>query len=180
MNPNGTSYFFTLNTHNHVTIPMNKLGIWAIAIAGAFLVGVVSANPVTEAVGGWQGAFDGLDARITTLEGDASVYEVSETITIQAGALTDGTVTLFCLDGDKLDSGEVNFVTDPAIFVPSVVILSDSGAVFIHDPASITTVGNPILAKRIGYSVTPTLLGSGTPLGSNVDVTVTILCLSPS
>ena len=47
---------------------MNKLGIWAIVIAGAFLIGIVSANPVVEAVGGWQLAFDGLDARITGLE----------------------------------------------------------------------------------------------------------------
>jgi len=159
---------------------MNKLGIWAIAIAGAFLIGVLSANPVVEAIGGWQGAFAGLDARITTLETDSSVYEVSQTITILAGDFTDGTITLLCLDGDKLDSGEVNFVTDPAIFVEGIVVLLDSGAVFTHDPASISTVGNPILAKRIGYSVTPTLSGSGTPLGINVDVTVTILCLSPS
>jgi len=55
---------------------MNKLGIWAIAIAGAFLIGVVSANPVTEAVGGWQLAFEGLDTRITTLEGDVADPEV--------------------------------------------------------------------------------------------------------
>jgi len=159
---------------------MQKLGIWAIAIAGAFLIGVVSANPVSEAVGGWQPAVDGLDARITALEGDSSVYEVSETITIQAGALTDGTVTLMCLAGDKVDSGEVNFVTVQAVFVPDSVFLRDMDAVFIHDPASIDTVGNPILAKRIGYTVLPELAGSGTPLGFNVDVTITILCLSPS
>jgi len=28
---------------------MNKLGIWAIAIAGAFLIGILSANPIVEA-----------------------------------------------------------------------------------------------------------------------------------
>jgi len=37
---------------------MNKLGIWAIAIAGAFVIGVLSANPVVEAVGGWQAAIE--------------------------------------------------------------------------------------------------------------------------
>lgn len=159
---------------------MQKLGIWALVIAGAFIIGVVSANPVTEAVGGWQGAFEGLDTRITALETASSVYEVSETITIQAGALTDGTITLMCLAGDKLDSGAVNFVTNPAVFVPDSVFLRDNDAVFIHDPASITTIGNPIIAKRIGYTVTPALVGSGTPLGFNVDVTVTVVCLSPS
>jgi len=58
---------------------MNKLGIGAIAIAGAFLIGVVSANPVVEAVGGWQGAFEeltvlitGLDERVTELEQSSS------------------------------------------------------------------------------------------------------------
>jgi len=56
MNPNGTSYFFTLNSDYHVTIPMNKLGIWAIAIAGAFLIGAFTANPVVEAAGGWKEA----------------------------------------------------------------------------------------------------------------------------
>jgi len=47
---------------------LNKLGIWVIVIAAAFFVGILSANPVVEAVGGWQGAFDGLDVRITGLE----------------------------------------------------------------------------------------------------------------
>jgi len=159
---------------------MNKLGIWAIAIAGAFVIGVLSANPVVEAVGGWQPVVDGLDARITALEGDASVYEVSETITIPTGARSAGTITLLCLAGDKVDSGEVNFVTVPAIFVPDSVFLFDTDAVFIHDPASLTSTGNPILSKRIGYSVLPEIVGAGTPLGFPVDVTVTIHCLSPS
>ena len=51
---------------------MSKLGIWAIAIAGAFLVGVLSANPVVEAVGGWKGAFDGLDTRIIKVFSDVN------------------------------------------------------------------------------------------------------------
>ena len=52
---------------------MNKLGIWAIAIAGAFVIGILSANPVVEAVGGWQGAFVGLDTRLTALENPPSI-----------------------------------------------------------------------------------------------------------
>lgn len=47
---------------------MNKMGIWAIAIAGAFVIGILSANPVVEAVGGWKDAFAGLDTRVTVLE----------------------------------------------------------------------------------------------------------------
>jgi len=109
-----------------------------------------------------------------------SVYEVSDSLTILAGDSTGGTITLDCLAGDKVDSGEVNFVTVPAIFVPGVVRLNDGDAVFIHDPASISSQGNPNLAKRIGYSVNPTLAGSGTPLDFDVEVFVTIHCLSPS
>ncbi len=46
---------------------MNK-AILGIVIVGAFLIGILSANPVVEAVGGWQLAFQGLDTRVTDLE----------------------------------------------------------------------------------------------------------------
>jgi len=51
---------------------MNKLGIWAIAIAGAFVIGILSANPVVEAVGGWQAAIAGHETRISALEAGGS------------------------------------------------------------------------------------------------------------
>jgi len=43
---------------------MNKLGIWAIAIAGAFLIGVLSANPIVEAQSGWKAAVAELQEQI--------------------------------------------------------------------------------------------------------------------
>jgi len=48
---------------------MNKLGIWAIAIAisGAFLVGIFSANPIVEAQGGWKAVFDDLQSQINAI-----------------------------------------------------------------------------------------------------------------
>jgi len=60
-------YFFTLNTYNHVTILMNKLGILGIVIAGAFVVGVLSANSqaVAEKVDPVAEAIDRLTAVIT-------------------------------------------------------------------------------------------------------------------
>jgi len=64
---------------------MNKLGIWAIAIATAFVIGVLSANPVVEAVGGWKVAIADHETRITDLENQELpintrylVYEDSE------------------------------------------------------------------------------------------------------
>jgi len=112
-----------------------------------------------------------------------TVYEVSQTVVISAGETDNGSLTLLCLDGDWLDSGEVDFVTDPVVFetfLPAIVGFQDMNAVFIHDPASLSSTGNPILSKRIGYSVLPQLVGSGTPVDIDVKVTVTILCLSPS
>jgi len=112
-----------------------------------------------------------------------SVYEVSDSTVIKAGETENETLTLFCLDGDWLESGEVDFVTDPVVFeafLPAIVGFQDTNAVFIHDPASLSSTGNPVLSKRIGYSVLPKLVGSGTPVNIDVTVTATILCLSPS
>jgi len=161
---------------------MNKQVILGIAIATAFVIGVLSANPVVDAAGGWKealGIHEGDNSAHHEIP-EAQVYEVSQTTKISAGELSNETLVLNCLAGDKVDSGEVNFVTVPPIFMAGTVVLQDTDAVFTHDPASITSQGNPNLAKRIGYSVTPTLAGSGTPLGIPVDVTATIHCLSPS
>jgi len=54
---------------------MNKLGIWGIVIAGAFLIGVVSANPVVEAAGGWKATFDDLSSQITSNDVDIEDHQ---------------------------------------------------------------------------------------------------------
>ncbi len=54
---------------------MNKLGIWVIAVAAVFVVGVLSANPVVEAVGGWQAAVEDLLAQITSNDSDIADHE---------------------------------------------------------------------------------------------------------
>jgi len=56
---------------------MNKLGIWVIVIVGAFVIGVLSANPVVEAVGGWKAAIADHEARITVLEEKVSAFPVT-------------------------------------------------------------------------------------------------------
>ncbi len=158
---------------------MNKLGIWVIAIAGAFIIGILSANPVVEAVGGWQLAIQGLQAQIDAIPApESQVYEVSGTTKISAGELSNETITLFCLDGDWRDNIIVDFVTVPPIFMVGVNV-HDTNVVSILDPVSETATG-VALTKSIGYSVLPELVGGGTPLGFDIDVTVTILCLSPS
>jgi len=54
---------------------MNKLGIWAIAIAAALVVGVLSANPVAEAAAGWKAAVEDLLAQITSNDSDIAGHE---------------------------------------------------------------------------------------------------------
>jgi len=70
---------------------MNKLGIWTIVIAGAFLIGILSANPVVEAVGGWQGAFDNLQLEVTE----------RDTTLVQLGGFLIADVILACDEGEK-------------------------------------------------------------------------------
>jgi len=84
---------------------MNK-AILGIVIAGAFVVGIFSANPVVEAVGGWQLAFEGLDTRITDLE-NQPVDPLNTYVKIQTGS--PPVQTAFCDGGDTVLSGGFNF-----------------------------------------------------------------------
>jgi len=70
---------------------MNKLGIWGIAIAGAFVVGILTANPVVEAVGGWKEAVANLQSQI-----DASdeIFTVEDTKDVPEGNTV--TIELVC------------------------------------------------------------------------------------
>ena len=182
----------SLNIDKYLIDSMDKLGIWGIAIAAAFMIGVLSANPVVEAVGGWKAAFDDLQQQINEIEllpgppgetgpqgpaAPSNVYEVSDTITILEGDTTGGIITLECFEGDWLDSTSVNFVTVPIVFEEGKVRLNDKNARFILDPVSQASTGES-LSKRIGYSVIPELFGTDAPLGG-IDVTVTIVCLNP-
>jgi len=87
---------------------MKKLGIWGIAIAAAFVVGILSANPVVDAAGGWQLAFQGLQDQIDSISGNLPQEDImrfrssSSTITmglsgIEGGKIIgiDGTITKF-------------------------------------------------------------------------------------
>ena len=72
---------------------MNKAYL-IIAIAGAFVVGIFSVNPVSEAVGGWQAAFDDLQSQI-----DATTS--TNVIRFDAGNNQEVNINpLFFIDGD--------------------------------------------------------------------------------
>jgi len=97
---------------------MNKLGIWAIAIAGAFVIGVLSANPVVEAVGGWQAAIAGHETRISELE--ELVFKLPVTISSELGVFVDQFWGISTFDEPGQPSSDILAVT-PAI-VPSGTI----------------------------------------------------------
>jgi len=157
---------------------MQKLGIWALAIAGAFVVGILSANPVSEAVGGWQPAVDGLDARISALEGDASVYEVTAVSIIPAGELIGNEVQLQCLDGDifpSLNRIVTLSIDDPTIDTTNLLITKIVISVEENDE-----LFSDFSSKLIRVDVKARHDAATQPQLFDIPVTITILCLSPS
>jgi len=160
---------------------MRKTILLGIAIASAFIIGTLTANPVVEAVGGWKEAL-GLHEGDGSAHHDvpeAQVYEVIGTTLIEAGETSNEVITLLCEDGDWMDNTDnINFVTNVDVFFDGSR-LHDTDAMLILDPESVATTGLP-LSKRIGYSVLPELQGFALPFDFDVLVTITILCNSPS
>ncbi len=109
---------------------MNKLGIWVIAIATAFVIGVLSANPVVEAVGGWQPAVEGLDTRVTTLENQQSTELYTKTQSFAVVGEGRQLVTQNCNTGDTVING---YLVGQG-FSPRVIIDTNQFASQHNDP----------------------------------------------
>ena len=108
---------------------MKKLGIWAIAIAAAFIIGVFSANPVVDAAkAGWQPVVADHEERITDLENQlpgAEIYTVTEFDDVPNG--TTLTKTLFCNEGDFVINGYFQALEGPVLFnTNSYSIITDT------------------------------------------------------
>ena len=147
---------------------MNKLGIWAIAIAGAFLIGVLSANPVVEAVGGWQGAIEVITA-------EQPVYEVSVDTVILEGDSLSPVVQLRCLEGDYIVTGDFTIEGDDTGF-PDGSTVEQSNVQFVREnPGSKITP-----SKTIGVDLQPQFRDTPPHMAPfDIELTVTILCLNP-
>jgi len=144
---------------------MNKLGIWGIAIATAFFIGVLSANPVVEAVGGWKEAIADLQNQIDNTSGQ--VYEVSLTVPIGISDDSLKPFSLSCSEGDRM-------------YVSNVI---SSSIEAVTDPAGLGTIGDLSFLTDVGVSsriVGVEGLAVGTLQLFEFDITITILCLSPS
>jgi len=174
---------------------LNKLGIWGIVIAGAFFVGVLSANPVVEAAGGWKAAVIELSGDISDIElfleersdfwefleeggeeaFESQVYEVSGVSVIPANEVFGNEVQLRCLDGD------VYLTADPITLRPQPPP-SDEFTSVIN--AQLTTINESgpgtmiFLSRAIGMDVIA--FNQGSLQLFPIAVTVVGLCLSPS
>jgi len=127
---------------------MNKLGIWAIAIAGAFVIGILSANPVVDAVGGWQAAIAGQEVRLSELE--EIVFNLP--ITIASKAAVD--VNVFW--GLETSIGNDFFSVTPVI-IPSGTIIGYDLEIIDIDTLSVDT--------RLYLDGSPTSLVCTVPAG---------------
>jgi len=181
---------------------MNKLGIWAIAIATAFVIGVLSANPVVEAAEGWKAAVIELNDDISDIElfleersdfwefleeggeeaFESQVYEVSAVSLVPAeGSVPHigNQVQLRCLDGDwflgqkEADKPVALSVDDPTVVIENEEIIS-RGSIIEEFERGIA-VG---FAKKIGWDGRAEQ-NRGLQL-DDIPVTITGLCFSPS
>ena len=162
-------------------------------IIGAFVVGVLTANPVVEAAGGWKAAIEDLQNQIDDIEllegpqgeqgeqgeqgsaGPLEVYEVSGVSVISADSIFGTLVELRCLDGDVyLDpspSVTLRPQPPPSDEIPSI-ISADITAVHESDATKI------FFSRIIGSDVTAINQGILQPFP--ITVTVVGLCVSPS
>jgi len=77
------------------------MGIWAIVVAGAFFVGVLTANPVVEAAGGWKAAVDDLLAQITSNDAEIADHE-TRIADLESTPHTTLITTTFSVSGAEL------------------------------------------------------------------------------
>ena len=146
---------------------MNKLGIWAIAIAGAFLIGAFTANPIVEAQGGWKLAID----EITS---EQPVYEVSVDTVILEGDRLGALIQLRCLEGDYI-TGAFTIEGDDTGFPDGSEVNGANVQNVVENSGS-----KIIPSKPIGVDLQPQFRDTPPHMAPfNIELTVTILCLNP-
>jgi len=153
---------------------MRKTILVGIVIASAFIIGVLSANPVADAMAGWKFALDehARDASAHHDTPESQVYEVSALSLVPAagGANHEGNpVQLRCEDGDWLDNVSLSFD----------VVVDDNADVTLR--GGVVVESNPNTPNRdlkpIGWDGRAE---QGRAFQSvDIPVTITALCLSP-
>jgi len=148
---------------------MNKLGIWAIAIAGAFVIGVLSANPVAEAVGGWKAAVADLQDQIDSIPtSEPEVIQRSDSMEFQPQGT--GQFSVVCPDGEfYLTQSKVITITPPAGSFTGLTIIE----VLDDDKAGNTGGAHSNIS---GYSAE---VFSNNQLAVPTTIEISIVCVKP-
>jgi len=143
----------------------------------AFIAGAITANPVVEAVGGWQLAIADLQSQIDEIPG-TQVYEISAVSIILQGEDRGNEVRLQCLEGDWfLAPFSIGIITtEPSIVGEGIRLNTSSEQIIIGDLNSLSNFN-----KIIGFDVLPVITDIGSSVAPfDIDVTLTGLCVSPS
>ena len=153
----------------------NRALIIVVSLVAGFVIAIISTNPVVEAAGGWQVAFDDLlaqitsndadiedhETRITNLEGDSQTYVVSKfNIT---HCTIPGCSSSF---GVSCDANDIAIIGDPIGVYETVS--GQTYTVFSSDPS---TVNTPNDSWRWNFQY------SGAPVGEQEGIRLHATCL---
>ena len=92
----------------------NRALILVVAIVASFVIGIISANPVVDAVGGWKAAFDDLQLQINNIPAGPPGADGADGATGPAGA--DGATGP---QGPTGPAGADTYVKTLSLFVPT-------------------------------------------------------------
>jgi len=158
---------------------LNKLGIWAIVVAGAFFLGILTANPVVEAVGGWKEAIEDLQAQIDTLTGgsiDADTLDGIDSSSFVQSPVTssdiqDSTITFSDMQG--IDGTPITGIWNSRIPKSNTLTSVDTtGNVGIFTSITIGTDGLPIVSYTGNDDLKVTHCGNASCSSGNTITTV--------
>ena len=108
---------------------IERNSIVILGLVAAFILGTLMANPVVEAVAGWQAAVADLQSQIDAISG-IQVYEISSVSVIPEGEIEGPTFSIFCEDGDWLDLSFHVISVEPSIAGLPFDVFSDRTIIF--------------------------------------------------
>ena len=153
---------------------MNKLGIWGIAIAAAFVVGVLSANPVVDAAkSGWQPVVADLQSQIDEISVEPEV--ITRTASDDFNKFSGEKMLEVTCEDDEVFLSNSKVVTYSP--VPAVIPVSNSDSGPIECDSCAGDTG--ILRNVIGWNFRTFDATNGFPEELPTEVTISIACVKP-
>jgi len=134
--------------------------IIVVSVIAGFVIGIISANPVVEAAGGWKAAFDDLQSQITSNDADIADLETATTVELYKVSSTllppPQEVELNCDAGDTVVSGYVIFPDGVTADVFAVAINDGEGMILKEEGATeLSVVTFQIICAKGGIEALP-------------------------